>query len=70
MKSDEVNAGLTNTVYVFVGSIILDGGVLRHIAGTIIGAVGLVFIGLEFVPSIELPPSMGGEEEGWGAEQI
>ncbi|TGO65644.1 hypothetical protein BELL_1001g00030 [Botrytis elliptica] len=44
--------------YVFVGSILLHDHVLRIIAGSLIGIIGLIYIGLEFVPSIEPPANM------------
>ncbi|KAI5305221.1 Late Golgi vesicles protein, partial [Ascosphaera atra] len=56
--------------YVFVGSIILEGHVFRHIVGAIIALIGVAYIGLEFVPSIEPPVTMREEEAAWGAEQI
>ena len=57
-------------VYVFVGSIILEQNWLRIAAGTIIGLVGLGYVGLEFVPSIEPPSNMRDADAGWGAEQV
>jgi len=45
-------------VYIFVGSILLHGGVLRYIAGSIIGFVGVAYVALEFIPSIEPPQNM------------
>jgi len=56
--------------YVFVGCLILDGHVLRYIAGAIIGVVGVVYIALEYIPSIEPPSNMREGEAGWGAEQV
>ncbi|KAI0852963.1 COPI associated [Daldinia vernicosa] len=56
--------------YVFVGSILLNNGVLRIIAGSIVGLVGLAYIALEFVPSIEPPANMREADAGWGAEQV
>lgn len=56
--------------YVFVGSILLNNGVLRIIAGSIVGIVGLGYIALEFVPSIEPPANMREADAGWGAEQV
>jgi drug/metabolite transporter (DMT)-like permease len=54
----------------FVGCLILDGHVLRYIAGAIIGVVGVVYIALEYIPSIEPPSNMREGEAGWGAEQV
>ena len=56
--------------YVFVGSIILEGGILRTIAGSIVGLVGVAYVVLEFVPSIEPPANMREADVGWGAEQV
>ncbi|ATZ55871.1 Bctvp15 [Botrytis cinerea B05.10] len=56
--------------YVFVGSILLHDHVLRIIAGSLIGIIGLIYIGLEFVPSIEPPANMREADGGWGAEQV
>ncbi|KAB8297900.1 hypothetical protein EYC80_001686 [Monilinia laxa] len=55
--------------YVFVGSILLHDHVLRIIAGSLIGIIGLIYIALEFVPSIEPPANMREADGGWGAEQ-
>ncbi|KAI0899820.1 COPI associated [Annulohypoxylon nitens] len=56
--------------YVFVGSILLNNGVLRIIAGSIVGVVGLAYAALEFVPSVEPPANMREADQGWGAEQV
>ncbi|KAI0889058.1 COPI associated [Annulohypoxylon maeteangense] len=57
--------------YVFVGSILLNNGVLRIIAGSIVGAVGLAYTALEFVPSVQPPANMReADDQGWGAEQV
>ncbi|KAK0627252.1 Golgi apparatus membrane protein TVP15 [Immersiella caudata] len=56
--------------YIFVGSILLDHGVLRIIAGSIIGLVGVAYVALEFIPSIEPPANMREADAGWGAEQV
>ncbi|PGH29802.1 hypothetical protein GX50_07441 [[Emmonsia] crescens] len=56
--------------YVFVGSIILEGSVLRIIAGTIVGIIGLGYVALEFVPSIEPPSTMREADSTWGSEQV
>lgn len=57
-------------VYVFIGSILLHDHTLRIIAGSIIGIVGLGYIVLEFIPSIEPPANMREADAGWGAEQV
>ncbi|KAL7627679.1 hypothetical protein AAE478_001873 [Parahypoxylon ruwenzoriense] len=56
--------------YIFVGSILLNNGVLRIIAGSIVGVVGVAYVALEFVPSIEPPANMREADAGWGAEQV
>jgi len=56
--------------YIFVGSILLHGGWLRYIAGSIIGIVGAVYVALEFIPSIQPPENMREADAGWGAEQV
>lgn len=42
----------------FVGTILLHGHILRIIAGSIIALIGVFYIVLEFVPSIEPPENM------------
>ncbi|PYH91760.1 hypothetical protein BO71DRAFT_421302 [Aspergillus ellipticus CBS 707.79] len=56
--------------YIFVGSIMLHDHVLRYIAGSIIGVIGLGYLALEFIPSIEPPSNMRETDQGWGAEQV
>ncbi|KAI0391055.1 Golgi apparatus membrane protein TVP15 [Xylariaceae sp. FL0594] len=56
--------------YIFVGSILLSEHWARYIAGSVIGFVGLAYVGLEFVPSIEPPANMREADQGWGAEQV
>ncbi|EEQ88946.1 COPI-coated vesicle protein [Blastomyces dermatitidis ER-3] len=56
--------------YIFVGCILIEGKVLRIIAGTIVGVVGLGYVALEFVPSIEPPPTMREADSTWGSEQV
>ncbi|KMW67759.1 COPI-coated vesicle protein, variant [Blastomyces dermatitidis ATCC 18188] len=58
------------SVYIFVGCILIEGKVLRIIAGTIVGVVGLGYVALEFVPSIEPPPTMREADSTWGSEQV
>jgi len=36
----------------------------------IIGFIGLGYIVLEYIPSIEPPSNMREAESGWGAEQV
>ncbi|GKZ30438.1 late Golgi vesicles protein [Aspergillus brasiliensis] len=56
--------------YIFVGCILLHDHILRYIAGSIIGFVGLGYLALEFIPSIEPPSNMRENDQGWGAEQV
>ncbi|RYP54642.1 hypothetical protein DL768_000578 [Monosporascus sp. mg162] len=56
--------------YVFVGSILLNDGILRILAGSVVGIVGVAYVALEFVPSIEPPANMREADQGWGAEQV
>ena len=48
----------------------MEGHVLRIIAGSIVGIIGLAYVALEFVPSIEPPPNMREADTTWGAEQV
>ena len=57
-------------VYVFVGSIILNKSLLLTIAGSAIGIIGLAYVVLEYIPSIEPPQNMRDANAEWGAEQI
>jgi hypothetical protein len=45
-------------VYIFAGSILLDHHTLDIIFGTLIGIVGIGYVVLEFIPSIEPPANM------------
>ncbi len=57
------------TVYIFVGTILLDGSnILCTIMGSAIGLVGLAYIVAEFIPSIEPPSNMREADAGWGTE--
>ncbi|KAI1377651.1 COPI associated [Hypoxylon crocopeplum] len=56
--------------YVFIGSILLNHGWLRILLGSIVGAVGVAYVALEFVPSVEPPANMREADAGWGAEQV
>ncbi len=59
-----------HTVYIFVGSILLHDSTLRYIAGAIVVIIGLIYVVLEFIPSIEPPQNMRDADAGWGAEQV
>jgi len=56
--------------YVFIGTILLHDNVLRIIAGSIVAVIGVGYIALEFIPSIEPPANMREADAGWGAEQV
>lgn len=60
----------TDTVYVFIGSIIIEGNTLRLIAGLVVVVIGLAYCALEFAPQIEPPSNMRDADAGWGAEQV
>jgi drug/metabolite transporter (DMT)-like permease len=60
----------TTVVYIFIGCLLLGEIVLSKIAGGIVGIVGIAFVALEFVPSIEPPSNMREADAGWGAEQV
>ena len=59
-----------SAVYVFVGSIVVEGNTLRLIAGLIVVVIGVAYCGLEFAPQIEPPSNMRDADAGWGAEQV
>lgn len=56
-------------VYVFVGSILLDNIWHGYVAGAVVGVAGVIYIVMEFIPSIEPPVNMR-ENDTWGAEQV
>ncbi|KAF2451631.1 COPI associated, partial [Karstenula rhodostoma CBS 690.94] len=56
--------------YVFVGSVAVGDGWWRIIPGTIVGVVGLAYVVLEFIPSMEPPANMRDADAGWGQEQV
>jgi hypothetical protein len=56
-------------VYIFVGSILLTKNYWA-IVGSVIGLVGVGYVALEFVPSVEPPTNMREADGGWGAEQV
>lgn len=57
-------------VYIFVGTILLQTRVLRIVCGSIIAVVGIGYVVLEYIPSIEPPDNMRDAGGEWGAEQI
>ena len=57
--------------YIFIGTLLLGTNVLMIIAGSIVGFVGVAYVALEFIPSIEPPSNMReADVAGWGAEQV
>ncbi|KAI5463372.1 Golgi apparatus membrane protein TVP15 [Mariannaea sp. PMI_226] len=57
--------------YIFLGSLLLGEMWLSKLAGAIVGIVGIAYVALEFIPSIEPPSNMrDAEDAGWGAEQV
>ncbi len=57
-------------VYIFIGSLLLNHHIVRILAGAIIGIIGVAYIALEFIPSIEPPANMREADAGWGSEQV
>jgi hypothetical protein len=49
---------LTVAVYVFIGSVIVGPGWYRIVPGTLVGVVGVGYVVLEYIPSIEPPANM------------
>jgi len=56
--------------YLFIGSIVLGPAWYKYLVGGLVMAVGLVYVVLEFIPSIEPPTNMRDADAGWGAEQV
>ncbi|KAM5348127.1 hypothetical protein ACJ41O_007951 [Fusarium nematophilum] len=57
--------------YIFLGCLLLGALLISKIAGAIVGIVGIAYVALEFLPSIEPPSNMReAEDAGWGAEQV
>jgi hypothetical protein len=57
--------------YIFIGCLLLGTYLIQNIAGGIVGVVGLAYVALEFIPSIEAPSNMReAEAAGWGAEEV
>jgi hypothetical protein len=49
---------LTQAVYVFIGSVIVGEKWFRIVPGTLVGIVGIGYVVLEYIPSIEPPANM------------
>ncbi|KAK9468601.1 Golgi apparatus membrane protein TVP15 [Lipomyces arxii] len=51
--------------YIFIGALIIAPNALRVVGGSVIMLVGAIFVVLEFMPSIEPPTNMRGDEPGY-----
>jgi hypothetical protein len=49
---------------------LLHDSALRYIAGSIVGIIGVGYLVLEYIPSIEPPANMREADNSWGAEQV
>jgi len=49
---------LTVLVYIFIGSVAVGPSWYRILPGTLVGVVGIGYVALEFIPSIEPPANM------------
>lgn len=59
------------TVYIFLGCLLLGEKIISNISGAVVGIIGIAYIALEFIPSIEPPANMReADAAGWGAEQV
>ncbi|POR33041.1 Golgi apparatus membrane protein TVP15 [Tolypocladium paradoxum] len=57
--------------YIFIGCLLLGKFVVQNIAGGTVGIIGIGYVVLEFIPSIEPPSNMREADiAGWGAEQV
>ncbi|GAB7346867.1 hypothetical protein MBLNU459_g1949t1 [Dothideomycetes sp. NU459] len=56
--------------YIFIGSIIMGDNWWKYTSGSIIALVGIGYVVLEYIPSIEPPANMRDADAGWGAEQV
>ncbi|KAF2273052.1 COPI associated [Westerdykella ornata] len=56
--------------YIFIGSVIVGDRWFRIVPGTLVGVVGVAYVVLEYIPSIEPPANMRDADAGWGAEQV
>jgi hypothetical protein len=58
------------SVYIFVGTILFRDHWTRIAPGSVIALVGIAYVALEFIPSIEPPANMREADAGWGSEQV
>lgn len=56
--------------YIFIGSVTAGPKWYQYVPGTIIGVIGIGYVVLEYIPSIEPPANMRDADAGWGAEQV
>ena len=70
LKPDSLADASYSTVYMFVGSILLDPYWAGYASGAIVGIIGIAYVVLEFLPQIEPPSNMREADAGWGAEQV
>ncbi|KAH0531978.1 hypothetical protein TsFJ059_000733 [Trichoderma semiorbis] len=56
--------------YILLGGLILGTRTISYIAGGAVGIIGVGYVALEFIPSIEPPSNMREADVGWGAEQV
>ncbi|THZ07872.1 COPI associated [Aureobasidium pullulans] len=56
--------------YIFVGGLCFSDNILKYLVGGVIILVGIAYVVLEYVPSIEPPANMRDADAGWGAEQV
>ncbi|KAF2180027.1 COPI associated [Zopfia rhizophila CBS 207.26] len=56
--------------YIFIGSVIVGDKWYRIVPGTLVGIIGIAYVVLEYIPSIEPPANMRDADAGWGAEQV
>ncbi|KOS18015.1 Golgi apparatus membrane protein tvp15 [Escovopsis weberi] len=56
--------------YIFIGSMLINKSTLSYISGGSVVLVGIGYVVLEFIPSIEPPANMREADAGWGAETV
>ncbi|KAI7297412.1 hypothetical protein KC315_g18467, partial [Hortaea werneckii] len=56
--------------YLFIGCVMIGAKWYHITPGVITAVIGIAYIALEFVPSIEPPANMRDADAGWGAEQV
>ncbi|KAF2723852.1 COPI associated [Polychaeton citri CBS 116435] len=57
--------------YLFIGCIVMGPqGWYKWTTGGVLALIGIAYIVLEYIPSIEPPANMRDADAGWGAEQV